>query len=62
MSLLKWEERQTPYDITYTCRIQNMTQMTLSTKQKETHKASRRMVAEGEGGGKDWEPGLADAS
>lgn len=38
-----------------------MPQKTLSTKQKETHKASRRMVAEGEGG-KDWELGLADAS
>jgi len=38
-----------------------MTQMTLSMKQKETHRASRLAVAKGEGG-KDWELGLADAS
>ena len=48
-------ERQLPYDITYMWNLKY--DMNLSTKQKQTHKENRLVVAKREDswGGKDWE-------
>ena len=54
-------QRQMPNDTTY-CGTQTMTQMNLSTKQKQTHRHREQMYGcHGEGGGRGmaWEFGIS---
>ena len=59
-------ERQIPYDVTYRWESKKMTQMNLSTQQKQTHR-HREQTCGCQGGG-GWEEGwsgslgLADAN
>ena len=53
------KEGQIPYDVTYVRNRTQMVQMTLSTKQKQTHRHREQTYScRGRGGGINWEIGI----
>ena len=63
LSEMKSEEKEKYHTISFTCGIENMAQMNLSTKQKHTHRCKRTELwfSQGKGVGRriDWEFGFS---